>query len=58
MAVFPAARTGMTSDMKPSSGCAGGQTMPTVPIGSFMAMAMLRNGGLWTAPSYLSAHAA
>ena len=35
-----------------------GQITPTVPMGSFIAMAMLRNGGLCTAPSNLSAHAA
>ena len=31
---------------------------PTVPMGSFIAMAIFRNGGLCTAPSNLSAHAA
>ena len=56
--VFPTARSGIARDRKPSSGASLGQMTPTVPMGSFMAMAILRNGGLWTAPSNLSAHAA
>ena len=49
---------GMTVDKNPSRGISRGQMMPTVPIASFMAMETLRSGGLWTAPSNLSAHAA
>ena len=32
--------------------------MPTVPMASFIAIAIVRDGGLCTAPSNLSAHAA
>ena len=58
--VFPMAMAGITSDTNPSSGISWvcGDTIPTVPIASSIASATFRNGGLCTAPSDLSAHAA
>src|SRR5438270_11625977 len=53
-AVLPIRNTGITVKRKPSSGISCGQMTATVPIGSFMAIAMLRNGGLCTAPSNLN----
>jgi len=57
-AVLPVAKTGKTTDNKLKSGASLGQIIPTVPIGSFMAIAIVRDGGLCTAPSNLSAQAA
>ena len=49
---------GASSAIEPSSGRDGGATMPRTPIGSTMATATARSGGLCTAPSYLSAQPA
>src|SRR5712691_11716548 len=56
MTVFPADMAGITRERNPSSGASAGQITPTVPTGSFMASATLRNGGLCTAPSDGAVH--
>jgi hypothetical protein len=40
------ASSGNTRDKNPSRGASSGQTIPVVPMGSFMAMAIIRKGGL------------
>ena len=57
-AVLPAVIAAAISVTKGRSAGCSGATMPTTPTGSFMASARPRNGGRWTAPSYLSAQAA
>src|SRR5258708_40224484 len=56
--VFPAAISGNTIVKNPSSGYSEGQTTPTVPTASFIAIETFRIGGLCTDPSNLSAHPA
>ena len=58
IAVLPIAIVGASNETAPRSGASFGAVIPMTPMGSIMATAMLRTGGLCTAPSYLSAHAA
>src|SRR2546430_16673076 len=56
--VLPAEMAGITRERNPSNGTSAGHTTPTVPIGSFIASATLRNGGVCTPPPYFFAPAA
>ncbi len=55
---FPMARSGATNLVNPQRGLSSGQVTPTTPNGSFNAKTKPCIVVSWTAPSYLSAHAA